>query len=812
MFFRRNNNALKRKKQFIVLLVFLPAFLAAQNSGIIEGRVFNAKNNEPVPFATIAVFGTSIGSISDLDGNFIFTGLEPGFVELRVTSVGFEPYISEPVLVTNARKVFVDIAMEEANVALEEVTVTASPFRRDVESPVSLRRINLVEIEKNPGGNRDISKVIQSYPGVASTPSFRNDVIVRGGGASENRFYLDGIEIPNINHFATQGASGGPVGIINVDFIREVDFYSGAFPANRGNALSSVIEFNQIDGNKEKIKFKGSVGASDLALTVDGPIGEKTTYIASVRRSYLQFLFGVIGLPFLPTYNDYQFKLKTRFNERNELSIISIGALDDFSLNLDANETEEQRYILGNLPVNEQWTYTIGAVFKHFRDNGFDTWVLSRNYLNNGAYKYLNNNEDTVKTLDFDSDEIENKFRYERFTKYDNGLRLTYGLGGEYSKYYNSTFLADYINGERVNIDYSSRLEMFRWGVFGQLTKNFLKDRLSLSLGLRADGNDYADEMRNMFNQLSPRLSASYRLDQDLFLNFNTGRYYQIPPYTTLGYRDTEGNLINRENGLSYISVDHLVGGIEWLPNASSKLTVEGFFKFYRNYPFSVNDSVSISSKGADFGTFGDEQVISKAEGRAYGMEVLYRNRDLFGANLTLSYTLVRSEAENFRTGGGITDQWIPTSWDNRHLLNILAIRELGKNWRVGAKWRFVGGVPFTPFDPFLSSFRQAWDVRGIGIPDFDQYNQGRLEAFHQLDLRVDKEFFLKKLSLNFYIDIQNVYNFKASQQKVLILDEDAENLIINPEAPVDLQRYRLKELALSGGTILPTIGVIIQF
>ena len=441
-----------------LLILSISYNISAQNNGIIEGRIYNSKNNEPIAFATIAVFGTSIGSISDLDGKFIFTGLEPGYVELRVTSVGFEPYVSDPILVTNARKVFIEIPMEEANVQLEEVTIKASPFRRDIESPVSLRRISLVEIEKNPGGNRDISKVIQSYPGVASTPAFRNDVIVRGGGASENRFYLDGIEIPNLNHFATQGASGGPVGIINVDFIREVDFYSGAFPANRGNALSSVIEFNQIDGNKEKMRFKGSVGASDLALTIDGPINENTTYIASVRRSYLQFLFSIIGLPFLPTYNDYQFKVKTKFDEKNELSIISIGSLDQFSLNLDANETDEQRYILGYLPINEQWTYAIGAVYKHFRDNGFDTWVLSRNYLNNVSYKYLNNNEDTIKTLDFDSDEIENKFRYERFTQYDNGLRLTYGLGGEYAKYFNSTFSRTFLNGELVDINYDSNL------------------------------------------------------------------------------------------------------------------------------------------------------------------------------------------------------------------------------------------------------------------------------------------------------------------------------------------------------------------
>ena len=233
---------MKRSKILFLftLILFNTAALMGQQ-GVIQGRVYNANNNEPVEFASIAIYGTAIGSISDLDGNFLFTGLEPGYVELRVSSVGFEPYVSEQILVTNARKVFLEIPLAVANVELDEVVVRASPFRKIKESPVSLQRISIKEIEKSPGGNRDISKVIQSYPGVASTPAQRNDVIVRGGGPSENSFYLDEIEIPNINHFATQGASGGPVGIINADFLREVDLYTGAFPASKGNALALNI-------------------------------------------------------------------------------------------------------------------------------------------------------------------------------------------------------------------------------------------------------------------------------------------------------------------------------------------------------------------------------------------------------------------------------------------------------------------------------------------------------------------------------------------------------------------------------------------
>src|SRR4030042_6614212 len=386
---------LKLQVIIILFILFSPSRIFSQEEGrgFIEGRIFNASTNEPVPFANIVIWGTNIGSVSDLDGRFIFTGIKPGYVELRATSVGFKQYVSEPILVTNANKVNIEIPLEETVIAIDEITVKVSLFRKKEESPVSLRRISIEEIDKNPGGNRDISKVIQSYPGVGSTVSFRNDLIVRGGGAGENRFYLDGVEIPNLNHFATQGASGGPVGILNVDFIREVNFYSGAFPANRGNALSSVLEFSQIDGNNDKLKFKGSVAAPALALSLDGPINESTTFIASVRRSYLQFLFTVLELPFLPTYNDFQFKVKSRINEKNEIIVLGLGSFDVSKLNLKANKTEDQRYILSYLPVNEQWSYTFGLVYKHFYKNGFDTWVLSRNHLNNGAYKYYNNIE-----------------------------------------------------------------------------------------------------------------------------------------------------------------------------------------------------------------------------------------------------------------------------------------------------------------------------------------------------------------------------------------------------------------------------------
>lgn len=412
-----------------------------------------------------------------------------------------------------------------------------------------------------------------------------------------------------------------------------------------------------------------------------------------------------------------------------------------------------------------------------------------------------------MKIFDYVSSESENKFRYENNTTFKKDTRLNFGFNLENGLYKNKTANRIIVEGTPRDINYDSRLELIKYGFFGQLTESIADDRLTLSFGIRADGNNYSSLMSNPLNQLSPRFSASWMLAQKLFLNFNTGRYYQVPPYTMLGYRDSDNVLVNKENGLKYIQADHIVTGIEWQPDVNSRFTLEGFYKFYNNYPFSLNDSISLSSKGADFGTFGDEAVKSISDGRAYGMELLYRDKDFLGGNLTVSYTLVRSESEAIKEAIRDIGKWVPTSWDNRHIINITGIREFKKNWRLGMKWRFVGGAPYTPYDREISSLVEVWNTRKRGVFDYSLFNQFRLSSFHQLDIRLDKEWYLNNFSLNLYTDIQNVYNFRAEQQKVLLIDSN----LPQPD-PSDNTRYQLKELDLSGGTILPTIGIIIQF
>ena len=374
----------------LLCLAFLLAYNGFAQTGIIQGRVINDKNNEPLEFATVQVQGTSLGATTSIEGTFTIMGVQPGFHKIIVSMVGFDTKISEELQVLGNQTTFIDIMVSEASTTLKEVFVSPNLLLRPTESPVSVLTLGVHQIEKSAGANRDVSKLVQILPGVGATAPNRNDLIIRGGGPTENVFYLDGIEIPVINHFATQGASGGVVGIINPDFVREISFYTGAFPANRPNTLSSVMEIKQKDGSRDRLHTKVAVGASDAGITLDGPLGKDASFIVSVRQSYLQWLFKVIGLPFLPTYNDFQMKYKWRINPHHEITVIGIGAIDNMHLNrgLEQTGTEAQKYILGYLPEYSQWNYTFGLAYKHYGKHSIDSWILSRNMLRNAGVKY----------------------------------------------------------------------------------------------------------------------------------------------------------------------------------------------------------------------------------------------------------------------------------------------------------------------------------------------------------------------------------------------------------------------------------------
>lgn len=785
---------------FLFSFLFLPLALVAQTTYHVKGEVINRSTRQPLEFINVLVLGLDKGATTDVEGGFDIAQVPPGIYRLRLSAVGYKTLVTSEYIVS-AKDLHLRLELEESTTELQEVTVVSSPFKRSVESPLSLRVIGLQEIEKSPGANRDISRVVQTYPGVAfSSKSFRNDLIVRGGAPSENRFFLDEVEIPIINHFSTQGASGGPVGIINADLVREVNFYSGAFPADKGNAMSSVLDFRLRDGDMERRSVKVTTGASEVSLTSNGYLGKKTSYLVSVRRSYLQFLFKMLGLPFLPTFTDAQFKVKTRFDAHNELTILGLGGIDHSELNKKA-DSDESQFVLNSLPENDQETFTLGAVYKHYAGKNVRSVVLSHSYFNNRALKYREDRKDDPDylTLRYRSAEQETKLRMENRTTLRN-WKLGVGLNVDYSQYTNRTYAKAFTEVPLVR-DYDTSLNMMRWGLFGTVSYTTTDERFNASLGLRGDAADYSSEMRNLLNQLSPRLSLSYRLLEDLSVNGSMGLYYQLPAYTALGFKDNEGNLVNK--GLRYQKVEQASLGMTWQNGRDMELSVEGFYKAYSRIPLSVEDNIPLACKGNDYGVVGNELLVASAMGRSYGVELLFKWIIARKLNLNSSLTFFKSEYRNDRSSS-----YIPSTWDNRYIFNLTGTYQLPRSWSVGMKLSSIGGEPYTPYDEVKSSLVTAWNAQLKPFLDYSRYHEGRMDAYSQLDIRIDKTYYFKNFMLGFYVDVQNVTASKLRSADALM----STGVIANPEAPAAEQRYEMKSVRQVSGTVIPTVGVTLEF
>lgn len=791
-------------KRLLSLLLFCNitiSFLLAQPVHQVKGTVIDKSSRQPLEFINVMVVGLNKGGVTNAEGKFSIGQVPPGIYRLQASAIGYKT-VTTPEYILSTRDLHIQIEMEENQTELEGVTVTASPFRRDIESPVSLRIIGLQEIEKSPGANRDISRIVQSYPGVAFSPiGYRNDLIVRGGSPSENRFYLDGVEIPNINHFSTQGASGGPVGILNADLIREVNFYTGAFPTDKGNALSSVLDFKLRDGDMERNSLKATLGASEVSLASNGHLGKKTSYLVSVRQSYLQFLFDMLGLPFLPTFTDAQFKLKTRFDARNELTVLGLGGIDKMKLNTKADD-EDNEYILSYLPKIQQETFTLGAVYRHYAGAHVQSVVASHSYLNNRNTKYQQNDESDPEhlMLRLRSTEQNTQLRLENSSSFRN-WKVTVGTSLDYSQYSNTTFQKVYTDRAQT-FDYHTYLGIMRWGLFGTVNYTSIDERFTASLGLRADANNYSAAMKDLSDQLSPRLSLSYQLTEHWSLSGNAGLYYQLPPYTALGFKNNNGLYANKY-ALRYMQVSQGSIGLNWRKGDTFEVSVEGFYKDYDKIPLSVADGIPLTCKGNDYGVIGNELLTSTAQGRSYGAELLLKWLIAKKLNLASSFTLFKSE---YRTDK--ESEYIASAWDNRFIFNLRGTYNLPRHWSVGMKVSCIGGAPYTPYDADKSSLVTAWNAQGKPYYDYTRYNEERLPAFTQVDIRIDKTFYLKRCMLGFYIDLQNIAGSKLKQADVLM----STGVIKNPDAPIAEQRYVMKSLKQESGTLLPTLGITFEY
>lgn len=804
-----------------VVLVF--SKINAQNAGSLTGTVTDKNMLNALGGISVELLGSGKGAKTDSTGKFRITGITPKSYTVRFTSVGYKEVLLYNIVVTSGNEINLSVQMETAVTKLEDVVIRSSrrtAVAASLETPLSVQRLTTEEIRSNPGGNFDISRVIQALPGVSGTAGsiggFRNDIIIRGGAPNENVYYLDGIEIPVINHFATQGSAGGPTGILNVSFLEDVKLSSSAFDARFDNALSSVFQFRQRNGNPNAFQGNVRLSATELASTFEGPLSKKTTFLASARRSYLQLLFKAIDLPIRPNYWDFQYKVTHRIDKKTTLTLLGVGAIDDFSFAAPKDATPEKLYVLDAAAAIQQWNYTVGASLRRQIKNGYWNLTLSRNMFDNEIEKFDDNDEgnETKRRLGIFSQEIENKLRFD-VNKTINGWKIAYGAMAQYAKSNNNNYkrLRKELRDQNGNIiqpelavEYNSDIDFWRFGAFSQISKRYFNDRLGISAGIRTDVNSFTNDGMNPMPAFSSRISATYVLADKWTLNASVGNYAKLPTYTILSFRDNNGYLVNKD--ADYTRSTHYVIGSEFLPNNNTRITLEGFYKRYSNVPVSVRDGISLANLGGDFGVVGNEDVVTNGRGTTYGFEFFAQQKltkRFFG---TFSYTYFISRFS------GVNGKEVASAWDNRHLLSFIWGYKFNKNWELGLKFRYQGDAPFTPFDEAASQLNYL--TFGTGILDYNRLNTQRLGAFHASDVRIDKKWNFRKITLDLFLDITNWYNARnpAIPQYTFKRNADNTDFVTTDSQPIRQDGSNAIPLILTNddASVIPTIGFIIEF
>lgn len=804
--------------RLFTLFILVPFISFAQNTGNITARVKDKNTEELLAGVAIALSGAdTVYAVSDEQGSFTLD-IPVGKYNLEASYLGYESLTMYNLNVTSGNALVLELEMNSSSQELEGVVVSLKKSARatDMITPLATQKLGYEEIKVNPGGNFDVSKVIQVLPGVAGgTTANRNDIIVRGGGPSENVYYLDGIEIPVFNHFQTQGASGGATGILNVSFINDVQLTSSAFDSRYDNALASTIVIKQRNGNPNKTGGNIRLSGSEFAATLEGPLSKRTTFMASARRSYLQFLFQLLDLPIRPDYWDFQYKVNHKIDSKTELNFIGIGALDNFKLVAPKSSDAENEYILRSNPLLKQWNYTVGASLKRLVNKGFYTVALSRNMLFNGADRYEDNaNATGDKLFRLGSHEIENKLRFD-MNKYMNGWKFIYGASTQYVKYDASLFntirrevrdASGNVVQPGATISTETAIDFFKMGAYGHLSKYFLDEKLLISGGLRTDMNTFTKTGNNPLKTLSPRISFSYALNSDWNIAASVGSYYKLAPYTALGFRSNSGTLVNKD--LDYIRAIHYTAGTQFVPRDDFRVTFEAFYKDYGHYPVSVADGISMANTGTDFSAIGNEAYQSTGKGRVYGVEAYAQQKLIKNLFYVISATVYKSE---FSGTDGI---FHPSTWDYGFIISSTLGYKFKRNWDIGAKYRVAGGQPYTPFD--LARSTAGYLTTGMGVYDYTRLNSERLPVFQQLDLRIDKKFNFKKTSLDLFLDFQNVLLYKTPNLPRFTFQRNEDNsgfaTTDGNAIATDGSNAIPYIIDQRSATIVPSIGFIFEF
>ncbi|MGK9475357.1 TonB-dependent receptor [Melioribacter sp. OK-1-Me] len=753
-------------KNLIIILFVLSCGIFAQN-GKITGRVVDRDTKEPLPGVNIVLIGTNKGAASDADGNFEIGNLEPGRYQIKASFIGYEPITKSEIIVTNVRPAELLIELKQKVIEIESVTVSSGYFNSDPYELNSTANFSYEEIRRAPGGFEDVIRALSVLPGIAQASPGRNDLIVRGGAPSENLYLVNGYPVQNINHFGSQGATGGPLSYVNLDFVRETNFSTGGFSVAYGDKISSVLRIDLREGRTDRLGGKATISATQFGLDFEGPVSGNSSFIISARRSYLDFIFDAAGFNFVPEYYDALAKYDHKIDSKNSLSFLFLGAFDKVKYN---NNNSDDLYENSRILGSNQNEYLTGLSYRHIYDRGFYDISLSRNFFEINASQ-----KDTNLTPIFlnNSIEGENTLKFDAVYKLNNRSEINLGVILKSVKFKTDIFFPQFVTsyGDTLNVGELKLNERYS-KYAGYVQYSTTAGMFLFNVGLRAD---YYSFLTSRF-YLAPRVSVSYMLDPSQAISISGGVYYQSPSYIWLA-----GSEENKS--LRAIRANQLIAGYELKLRDDMRLKAEAYYKYYNDYPVSkLRPYLILTNTGAGFGgstdnfsSFALETLVSSGKGFARGIEVSIQKK-----SSDIPHYGILSVTWNESIFTALDGVERPGKYDQKWIINLSGGYIFNSTLEGSLKFRFATGNPYTPFEP-------------DGKQLVEKYNSLRFKPFHSLDIRVDKRWYFENFALITYIDIQNIYNNKSSNE---ISWDDRKK-------EVDVQ---------SSIGILPSIGISLEF
>lgn len=726
---------MKKMKIIILTVLFfsLSLGLIAENRGQISGKVIDKTTREGLSGVTLRLIGTNLGAITNKDGVFIIRNIEPGIYTIQATGVGYEPFTDANISVTNTKPLIFEIELKQSIVQGQEIEVVSSYYERNIENAISSQSLNFQDIRRTPGVQEDVIRATQLLPGVSVTSAGRNDLIVRGGAPFENLFIVDNIEVPNINHFGTQGSTGGPLSLINIDFVKDVEFSSGSFPANFGDKTSSLTNITLRNGNTEKYTGLVNLSATGFGINAEGPISKNSSAWLSARRSYLDLVFKAAGFSFIPEYWDFQGKFNWNINDKNQISFLTIGAIDKVTLN---NSNEDNLFKNSRIAVPQQNQYFSALNWKRFFQTGFMNVTLGEYLSKFDTYQNDANGTTVFKNI---SKEAETTLKADFYFELNKKSSLTFGNQIKYATSLDyDVIIPGYLrtdpDGKQLPLAVDTSFNALKNATY--ISYSHVVGKLQYKVGGRMD---YYGMLQDKF-YFSPRLAMSYLWTDRSTVSFGYARYFQSPSY--IWFVGDVNNYL-----LKPIQADQLVLSFAHNPRPDVKVQVEIYQKWYSNYPARILRPYSVlAPSGFDDLTndipFGLEPLTSKGTGFSRGIEFFVQKKfsdiPLYGLfSLTLAETKFKS----------LNGDYVVGSYDSPVILNVTAGYRFNPEWEFSSKFRLASGLPSTPFN------------LETGNKIYESYNQGdRLPLYHALDIRLDKRWYFDNFTLNTYIDIQNLY------------------------------------------------------